>query len=843
MTQEVVYKPLGLVTQPSLLVAPPGSMFTALGVYIRSPGIFENAFAWKDASATLTPNGDVMIVTPLGNQYLLINPDTSGATPSSAWSYQWYLQSSGVIQGSSLPMEDEDAKDVNIDETARFSRITMRDRTLVNGKYGVLAWDFASPASTADRTARRAGLMPPIIQGTFDTGALGTAVTLTYACHVTAILRRKYADGYELVSAPAPATYFSTFTGGPATSDVFVQLKFRVNYARIGDIVEIYRTRSQLYTPIASRLNTGADYYLSTSYTLTGSDLTAVNITDRAPDANLGEALYTNSGVKGADSAALPPPTCKTMAVFKGYAFFGNRVDPPRYAFRVPTLWGTMGTTGSGGANAAIRRSSVGLRDVVGTSTTSSSVITAVPAADMIGLKVGQAMPSPAGGFGGPSILITALGATTITLNVTSSAGAAGVTFSFADVISINAQLTSIKSVTDLTAFAFPTKDIFAYNLDRVYGLAIGTTYLPETVPADKTVISLLFESGVSGSSLVIKSTNGANFVPPIPEMSDTAQTFTHTPVLNGLSWSELNQPENCPPLNTAFVGSGEIYALASTRDALWIFASDGLWRLSGTGGEAGSGYDWRIDPVDSTLIISGPQAFCVLRDTVYAYTNRGLVAIDSSGNIAEISNGRIGDFVPGPTWSAPTWSASNAIWMIADEENDEVLLRESVIPLYFYRYNILTDTLVQDTADSGASQMPHGAFSRTNSLPLVGLANGKVRTVNTAARGGFDVTFRPVYVDDTFTMKHWKVVDLSFGSSGGGGISTISCFCNGVLIGKRSASSRLGYTVARNCPAVANNVSVRLLSDPDNVTPTVRTQVFATCVKYDEFTDQRKVR
>lgn len=840
MTQQIVFKPLGLVTQPSPVALEPGAMFTAIGMYIRSPGLIENAFGWKDAAVTPTATGNVQIITPLGDQYLLIYPDTATPTSSSTWSYRWNLQTTGVLQGSPASMVDEDAQPVNIDETARFSRITMRNRTLVCGKYGVLAWDSTSPASAADRTPRRAGLMPPIMQGAFDPGSLGTAVPLTYACHVTAVLRRKYADGYELVSAPTPAAYFSTFTGGPAVSNLFIQIRFRVNYARVGDIVEIYRTRAQIYTPVASRINTGADFYLSTSYTLTASDIAAVNITDTAPDANLGEALYTNTGVQGADSAALPPPTCKSMAVFKGYAFFGNRTDPPSYAFRVPTLWGQMGTTASGGANAAIRRSSIGLRSVVGTSTTSSAVITAVSAADIIGLKVGQAMNSPAGGFGGPTILITAIGATTVTVSVTSSLGAAGVEFVFADVISVNGQLTSITTVTDL-AFVLPTKNVYSYGLDRVYGISIGSVYLPETVPADKTILSMLFESGASGSSLVIKSTNGANFVPPLPEMSATAQTFTHTPVLNGLSWSELNQPENCPPLNTAFVGSGEIYAMAATRDALWIFASDGLWRLSGTGGVAGSGYDWRIDPVDSTLIISGPQAFAVLRDTVYAYTNRGLVSIDSSGNVAEVSNGRIGDFLPGPMWSTPIWSPTSCIWMAADETNDEILLKESGIPAYFYRYNILTDTLVQDTSSSGATNTSHGVYSRTLELPITALSTGLTRTVNTAVRVGFTIVYRFVFAKSFFTQKHWRVVDLSISSTGGS--SVIEVFCNNVTCGVRTLPSRTGYTVARNCPAVSNTLELKLVSDPLAATPGVRTRLQAVAVKYDEFTEQRKVR
>lgn len=836
MTQQIVFKPLGLVTQPSPVALEPGAMFTAIGMYIRSPGLIENAFGWKDASAAPTASGNVQIITPLGNQYLLIFPDTATPTSSSTWSYQWNLQTTGVIQNFQISMVDEDNFRVNIDETARFSRITIRDRTLVNGRYGILMWDKTSPTSLAERTARRAGMMPPIIRAA-NQGNAGSAIPAGNYCHVTAILRRKYADGYEIVSAPAPSMVCSSAGTGDQTVTVSVALQ--APYTRAGDYLEVYRTRSQVEA-LPGRVNTGADFYLSKSVQLSAADiaLSFISIFDTCPDTNLGEALYTNSGVQGADAASLPPPTCKCSAVFKGYAFYGNRIDPPTFPFRIPAYWGTIGNTTTG-VSAALRKAGIGARFFTGTTTNGSPTVTAISAADIVGIVVGQILDTTSNGIVGGS-LITAVTASTVTFNANANTGGSTV-FSAVDVLYINGTL---NIVTSANFFVGNSSSIFApvyfSLLDRVFTPGVSAASA-QTVPADKSVISMLFEHGANGQTLTIRGTNGQNYVPEIPIPSAPDLVITHKPVPNGISWSELNQPENCPSLNTAPCGSGEIYAMASTRDALWIFASDGLWRLSGTGGVAGSGYDWRIDPVDSTLIISGPQAFAVLRDTVFAYTNRGLVSIDSSGNVAEVSNGRIGDFLPGPMWTTPIWSPTSCIWMAADETNDEILLKESGIPAYFYRYNILTDTLVQDTSSSGATNTSHGVYSRTLELPITALSTGLTRTVNTAVRVGFTIVYRFVFAKSFFTQKHWRVVDLSISSTGGS--SVIEVFCNNVTCGVRTLPSRTGYTVARNCPAVSNTLELKLVSDPLAATPGVRTRLQAVAVKYDEFTEQRKVR
>jgi hypothetical protein len=839
MTQQLILRPQGLVTQPSYIGLEPGAMFTAIGLYIRSPGLIENAFAWKDSASVVSAGGNVFIVAPLGTQTLIINPDQTPLSSATNWWYQWNLQTTGALQGSSQQLRDENSRGCVIDETARFSRITMRGRTLINGRYGVLAWDSVSPTSTAERTARRAGMLPPTLTYSRPSSAgAGIAVPANNALHATAVLRRKFSDGYEIVSAPSPAQYCTYDT---VAYNIEHNVSLRASgYRRVGDVVEIYRTRCQLATPDASKINTGPDYYLACTRTLTSADVTAgsVTIIDTVPDTNLGEALYTNSGVKGADSLSLPPPTCKCMAVFKGYAFFGNRTDPPVYSFRIPAIWDDMGT-GATGAAGPSRKAGVGYRTVSGTATIGSNVITAVSAADIVGIVVGQAVSSSIRFTGGT---VTAVSATTITLSNNATSSGAETTI-LGDMISINGSLIYAGTANEFSSNVQTSgvEETYTSMLDRVYGVTVPAAARPMTVPADNTFISVLFEYGSNGLTLSLKATNGANYVPALPSMTSTAQDFTHTPVPNGISWSELNQPENCPPLNTAYVGSGEIYAMAATRDALWIFASDGLWRLSGTGGVAGSGYDWRIDPVDSTLIISGPQAFCVLRDTVYAYTNRGLVAIDSSGNVGEISNGRIGDFLPGPMWITPVWNNATSMYMVADETNDEVLLKEPLISAYFYRYNILTDTLVQDTASSGFTNSGHGAYSRTLELPLIGLGTNVVRTVDTTARVGFNIVYRPVFVTSNFTLKHWRVVDLSTSSTGGS--SVIDCYCNGVFIGRGTSAARLGFTIARNCPAVGNLITLRLVSDPLSATPGVRTVLQASALKYDEFTEQRKVR
>lgn len=391
-------------------------------------------------------------------------------------------------------------------------------------------------------------------------------------------------------------------------------------------------------------------------------------------------------------------------------------------------------------------------------------------------------------------------------------------------------------------------------GLDRVYPVMTGwglSTF--ETTFAEGFTVSRWFLADGHSSSLTLRATNGQNYSPQLPLLAAgvPVKTITETARPNGVSWSEQNQPERVPPANVLPVGLGEIYAAFSTRDALWIFASDGLWRLSGTGGSVADGYDWRVDPVDSTLSISGPQAGCVLRDAVFAYTNRGFVRIDSAGNISEISMGRCNDLMPGPPWSLPTWSATKSMWMFADETHDEIYFTVGVQSTErVYVYNTLTDAftyLVVETLVTSRTPT-HGAYVRTSEENIFAQVASSPSVIGRS--GGsyapFAFNFQPVGGDNPFVMRHWQVANFILQQAGAA--QPVTPVINGTALASTvtptlmgdSGQQRVSVGIPRNSPAISNQIAVGL---QNTSTASTGRRFLALALDYVDMTDQRRKR
>jgi hypothetical protein len=134
------------------------------------------------------------------------------------------------------------------------------------------------------------------------------------------------------------------------------------------------------------------------------------------------------------------------------------------------------------------------------------------------------------------------------------------------------------------------------------------------------------------GIVLTVNSGARSFFEPAIPADGLVSVQRRHAVV-----WSETGEPEHVRLLS--YAGAGEEWEPAwrgvATRDALFLFKRDGIWRLTGTGGQ------WRIDPVSTDHRLLGPECVGVLGDAVYAWTNHGVVRI-TDGGITQISHPRI---------------------------------------------------------------------------------------------------------------------------------------------------------------------------------------------------------
>jgi len=116
----------------------------------------------------------------------------------------------------------------------------------------------------------------------------------------------------------------------------------------------------------------------------------------------------------------------------------------------------------------------------------------------------------------------------------------------------------------------------------------------------------------------------GANpFAPPLP------QTSENDAYKNGLYFSKINQPESVPLVNLLFVGSAqeEILRIIPLRDSLFIFKTDGIYRLVGSSAE-----NFSVDLFDNTTKLIGPETAVTISNQIMMLSDQGVSAVTETG-------------------------------------------------------------------------------------------------------------------------------------------------------------------------------------------------------------------
>jgi len=863
VSQQVMLRPLGIITQPNKMGSiPAGAFREAYAGYIRDPGVLETAVNWtlvQDISASVggntTPKMYVVTFPNASSTYCL----TLWQHASTQWAFTWTdLSGAGTAQTDFLYNDAgyTGAGRQILSSNGLVSWVTTRNRTLLACELGTIVWDYTTPGSTLQAHPRQSGMLPPAASpytgGTIASAGGGALEALTY-CHITAVLRRVYDDGYEIVSAPAACRPIV----GPYADYVTIRPVFGLPtpFAKAGDYIDVYRTRSQPYTNTLPYVatSTGSDFYKSATLKLTAAHIAArlVTVDDATPDGSLGESLYTNDGVQGSAAAAAPPPTAKVVRQFKGHVFYFNLVEPAQFKLRVPAHWGNIDEAASSSYNAYARAYGVGIHSFVGSTTSGSAVITGVAAADIVGLAVGQDLAQPTAFPFGSGATVTAVGVSTVTVSINAAATVAAATgFYTSDVIEVDGNRYRADGIdTFIYDLVSPSTNKYTASLLSRVPTSYAAYPGAPTIPGDYLVIHRRDMWGSSSDTtkyeITVRATNGHLYDPQLPrmELAETARTFTAPRRKNGWAWSERDQPENVPSANYNSIGSGEILGAYETRDACFVFSSDGLWRISGNGGQVGSGYDWRADLVHKSIRLAGPQGCVAMHDVGYAYTNLGFVSIDSSGNVTQISEGVIGDLLPGLTWpSTATYTPSTCVFLIADPDHNEIIIRApSNATNVFWRYNAHSGTFMWDTA--GTSPL-HGSYSEYLKAPIIALSSdsGKVYAQNGTTYRTLDVSYQPVFADSPFSQKHWQLVNVVADDV----TSAVSVYSNGTLVGTRTLTpggfgsyARQGYAIQRAAGAMGNNISVSL----QVAAGAAKTRLQGVAIDYVAFTDQRAKR
>lgn len=843
MPQQLVLTPLGIITEPNELgQIPAGAFSSASGIVMRQPGKIHGVVNWSTRyTLTGTDAGTTcaFVVATTSNFALILFNRTAG------WAYVWVdLQTNTAAYGptaltapaSGSPTAEPQS--FTITRQPGFCGVLFGGQTFVNAYSNVLAWDTEAPTTAALAAPRMAGLRAPALYYNFSPA--GFAIKAYHYAIGVAIVRRKIL-GREYVSPISAACRLPAFD---TDCNVNVIVFLRQNFHVVGDIVEIYRTRQFEWVFASPSVlenqseNAGSEYQLCASHVITAADVAAgdFSVLLDGTDEGLGQACYTNQAIAGVGAQAFAPPALRVFTAYKGHLIGLGPTEPPAFTFRAKGYWGYSNNNDP----QEFRNSSYGSVYVGLTYTIGANTATAASAALLGPFRVGSYINSS--GLSGTA-QVTSIVGTTVTFS-----GAVGTVNGLRD--STVTDRVVIDGVSDLAYDGMWVADrILPYSefVMPSLKLAAYTNTVPNLVPVEPVIVKHAYLRD-SRPSLQIGATRPENLIPEMASWvqyqggSPTTATALERPA--AVVWSENNQPESWPGVNVEHFSSGTPHAVCTTRDAVIAFYSDGIWRFSGTGGSAGAGYDWRADQIASGVTISGSQCACVLNDVVYAYTSEGFVGIDSAGTISRISHGRIGDQLSGPPWNDGAYNNTTAMFVCADEEHGEILIRSpETFGGAMWRYNTITDTFVQTTSHD---QPTHAAYSRYMRNVLVvgktGASTWSLRAEASVITATGQVQFQPIYTDNPFSLKHWQQFDVGVEASS----AVITASFNGVTDVSRTATdaglsenARVGFAIPRNAPAIANTICPGLTINPD--AGDFSLQGFA--LQFEDLTEQRNKR
>lgn len=532
---------------------------------------------------------------------------------------------------------------------------TARKNLYVGGAYG----GIRKLTSNSDVIASVSGVEPPFI---FTVAGDTTATWLAnnYYCAYRVLLRRKDANELTVRSAAIGRVRYRNLSGASASTYVTVGLPLD---AAAGDVVEIYRTRTSTVDP-------PDQFFLQSEKTLTSTNISNGYVAeyDTVEDQYLGAACYTNYSREGIEGSNFRAPVVGAIETFQGSLFGGLIVTPARIQL-----------SRNDGGDCSGASAGIGYRTINGTRTNGSAVIAM---ASTTGLQVGMFADASAGWSANPPRITSIVG-----LNVTVNATWTGATDgapaarTFYDTIRIGNDyyvahtlayfMAAMRGLITLTN-ATPNPDYYVYALGQYARYNSGGLLLSQ-----KNVRFVIEEREAVAEENSVYATHGDEYSPALPLPSaaaDPDRQVANETVYNRIVYSKKDEPEHFPLPYYESVGSstGVIYALKATRDALWIFKTDGVWRLSGSAAP-----NWRIDPVDNTLCILHPNTVTRLGESIFVLTTRGVFEV-SDQRVASIStqiDDQLEPFIREMANAGTSVTSYAGHWMAADPTSGNVLL------------------------------------------------------------------------------------------------------------------------------------------------------------------------
>lgn len=586
----------GLMTAVSELNAPPGALRRADNVVIRKPGAIE----CRQGTRLLQPSFGLFIADTYTNA--IEHAGTVVWERTDGW-----LDAAGALKQYSPYWSSSLLTPAKLREDS-FSVAFARGNMYFPHSRGVLR---AGAASDTDW------------KGTGFSAASATIFTLGVG-GVTGVIPALYQANYRVVAVRTdengmlvrgrPSGAWNAKNEQPfGFQSASVTIVYQPSVGGVKpDYVEVYRTR---FFPNTVAVDDEMMLVGTVQTPSTVPDF--VTFVDNVTDAMRGVALYTSPSRGGIENANDAPPACAFLEPYRGHMFFGNISGQHRRVASFDIGDQTGSTTGIGGRYGTCN------------ATNGSPTLTSV--SPVTGLEIGMTMNIN----GDDSYYITNIVGTTVTLdkNVASGGGVA-VYYQAMDAIWLNGLPATVaySGAPGRASLILPSR-----AATRTFGYS---TYMVTPSITGKEHTAVIEATNAGGSSFTITATHGSEYEPPIPQYGTTAEDSTNDVYPNGLIYSEPDQPEHVPPKNFMLIGekSKAILGLAATRDSLFIFKEDGIWRLTGING------NWRVDPFDMTTFCVLPSSIKKMDNRIYMLSNKGVVRVSEVG--IELLSSPIADVV-----------------------------------------------------------------------------------------------------------------------------------------------------------------------------------------------------
>lgn len=634
---------VGLVTNLPHSAAPPGALLKADNVVIRKPGVVEP----RPGSVAVSVHADVAKIA------------TSFSFDGANY---WYVDTganAGLFQGSAstrltYTSIDGSASYVLAANTGRkygLQTALSDDRILLCTAYGVLGV-HKDQADWTDHAPLGVPRLAVIYTAAVDTTS--TWLPTGYQVAYRLVTKRTWSSGRISRSAPSGRVVVQNTAGADrgvsfgvravrATSQSPDEFDFNGNYNdAFVDSIEVYRTGNFLNTveideeyALVAELKASDFSDATTTYITSPSPFT---VSDTVSPSDRGAALYTSPSREGALGANEMPPVAQFVETYNGRVFLGHTVSP--YRKKLSFNW--SGSIGAGSATG------IGYRSFATTLTNGSAIATM---ADTTGLKAGmvcrfRSHTNSSFSNAIPVTIDSVDSGTQITLSDAYTGVTGASTVDYFDTIYLDGHipiaLGSHGTATfDANDSEEPLLELPAIYTDstaaeRVNVRSESVRVYRVTPPEAGYTHTFVFETRnlfATSSTLDIKATHGDEFFPPVAALTadpvnDAGTALDRDVYPHGIAWSKRDEPDHFTLAAYAFVGasSKQLLGMKATRDSLFIFKEDGIWRLSGQNDP------FRIDAFDLTTFVVHPASIQRLNNKIYALTNKGVVRVSESG-------------------------------------------------------------------------------------------------------------------------------------------------------------------------------------------------------------------